>query len=62
MRILPIDEQDEAVDYTLETLVELREMLCNPLSPKSDFSEVLLETVDTALDKIINQTIIKNHE
>lgn len=51
-------DQLEFPDMKIEALIDLREQLINIMNPKTDFSSRLLETVDTALDKLINEQII----
>lgn len=55
-----LDEEDgEMGNMNLCALVDLRDQLTNVCSPKTMFSEKLLESVDMALDKIINEEIIQ---
>lgn len=50
----------EFQDLKIEALVDLRDQLTNVCSPKTDYSTQLLEVVDIALCKLINEQIINN--
>ncbi len=52
------DEADDMGNMNLCALVDLREQLTNVCSPKTPYSDRVLEAVDIALDKIINEEII----
>lgn len=53
-----LQDDEEFGNMDLSALVQLREILSDVCSPKTDASSNLLETVDAALDKLITKEFI----